>query len=128
MSEDQSRRGLRRTLAGVLAVLALAASGTVLAQPAPIHRGPYYGSADRPPPPGGQRFRDMPPEQRRQVLRDRFEALPADEQARIRERIRYEREMNGGPLTPEQRRQLRRDVLEHGREVYGPRQQPGRRE
>jgi len=70
----------------------------------------------------------MPPEERRQVLRERFESLPPEQQARIRERIRYEREMNGGPLTPEQRRQLRRDVMEHGRDVYGPRTPPPYRE
>lgn len=71
-------------------------------------------SADPP-----MRFRDMPPEQRRQIVRERWEGLPPQEQQRIRERIRYEREQSGGPLSPEQRRQLRRDVMEHGRDVYG---------
>lgn len=72
------------------------------------------------------RFRDMPPEQRRQIVRERWEGLPPAEQQRIRERIRYEREQSGGSLSREQRQQLRRDVMEHGRDVYGgPHPSPG---
>lgn len=99
-------RGVARAGAVVGLVLAVLLS-TLAAAPA---------LADPP-----MRFRDLPPDQRRQVVRERFESLPPGEQDRIRERIRYERNQGGGQLSPEQRRQLRQDIMQHGREVYGPR-------
>lgn len=39
-----------------------------------------------------------------------------------RQQERQEREGRPGRLTPEERQQLRRDIREHGRDVYRPRQ------
>ena len=69
------------------------------------------------------RLRDLPPEERRQIMRERMQSLPAAEQDRIRQQRREAREANGGqPLSPEQRQQLRRDIRDHGRDVYKPHQ------
>ena len=47
------------------------------------------------------------------------------ERQMARERIREERRVNRPPpLSPEERQQLRRDIRNHGRDVYG--QPPGR--
>ena len=72
----------------------------------------------------GPRLRDLPPDQRRQVIRERFQSLPPEEQDRLRARRREMLDSQGGrPLSPEQRQQLRRDIRDHGRDVYG--QRPG---
>jgi hypothetical protein len=108
-----SRRPVR-AIARRVARAGAAVCVAVVATLATLAAGPAF--ADPP-----MRFRDLPPDQRRQVVRERFESLPAGEQDRIRERIRYERSQGGGQLSPEQRRQLRQDIMQHGREVYGPR-------
>ena len=44
-----------------------------------------------------------------------------DNRQQFRERIREEREARGRALSPEERREIRRDIIQHGRDVYGDR-------
>lgn len=112
---------MRLALKRMLIAAAFAAAtwpALAAAQPHWPGYGPGHGGtvphADRP------RFRDLPPEQRREIARERFQSLPPEEQAQIRQRFREAREQAGGrPLTPEERQQLRRDIREHGRDLYG---------
>ena len=62
----------------------------------------------------------------RQAERERYQPLPPQGDAQVRERMR-ERRGEGGAreLSPDQRRELRRDIFEHGREVYRERPGPG---
>ncbi|MGC2520157.1 MAG: hypothetical protein WA373_13760 [Burkholderiales bacterium] len=54
--------------------------------------------------------------------------MPAQHQAPAREANRQNREApRDGRMTPEERQQLRRDVHDHGREIYRDRPGPGRR-
>ena len=104
-------RGLIARVTRICVTLALVAAHALAAQPVRHDERPD-GDVDRP------RWRDLPPEERRQIFRERFERLPPEEQARIRERFREARE-GDRPLSQEERRQLRRDIFEHGRDLYG---------
>ena len=54
--------------------------------------------------------------------------MPAQQQAPARETNRQNHEAaRDARMTPEARRQLRRDVHDHGREIYRDRPGPGRR-
>jgi len=64
-------------------------------------RGPHQGGPGRPSPPQQVPARDM-----------RWQQRDANRDAR---------------MTPEQRRQLRRDVADHGRDIYGGRPKPNPR-
>ena len=44
-----------------------------------------------------------------------------DNRQQFRERIREEREARGRALSPDERREIRRDIIQHGRDVYGDR-------
>lgn len=52
-------------------------------------------------------------QQQRELRREEFQR---------RQQERQEQEGRPGRLTPEERQQLRRDIREHGRDVYRPRQ------
>lgn len=65
--------------------------------------------------------RDQPRRFERQQQRDfqRQRELGRDEEIQRRQQERMEnREERQGRLTPEERQQLRRDIREHGRDVY----------
>jgi hypothetical protein len=80
----------------------------------------WPGHAQQQPPGGGRRgmeppMRPMPPPQRDQMpMRD----FRGDRDAQDPRR--------GGQLSPEERRQLRRDIGDHGRDVYPDRHPPQR--
>ncbi len=48
-----------------------------------------------------------------------------EERQQFRERVREEREARGRPLSPEERREIRRDIGRHGKDVYGDRPHGG---
>jgi hypothetical protein len=95
------RRAIWSSVASVLWLLAAGASAQGPDRPGGGRNGNGGG-------PGPQRM--MAPEQRPMASRD--EAAPA----------------GGSRLSPEERRQLRRDVHEAGRDIYPDRMPPGRRE
>ncbi|MEZ5613852.1 MAG: hypothetical protein R3E35_01400 [Rhodocyclaceae bacterium] len=59
-------------------------------------------------------------QQQRELRREDFlgRREPRREALQRRQQERAEREARPGRLTPEERRQLRRDIREHGRKVY----------
>ncbi len=53
--------------------------------------------------------------------RERSPLVRVADDGQLRERMRAEREARGRSLSPEERRDIRRDITQHGREVYGDR-------
>lgn len=95
------KRGARSTVvAGVLCLLAAAASA----------QGPHR-------PPAGRNAEGGGPQRMMPVQRS--EQMPAQDASTPG---------GGGRLSPEERRQLRRDVHEAGRDLYSDRMPPARRE
>jgi hypothetical protein len=92
-------------------LLIMASIATLLTAASPGH-------AQQPPPGGGRRMeppmRPMPPPQRDQTPARDFRG---DRDAQDPRR---------GQLSPEERRQLRRDIGDHGRDVYRDRRPPPR--
>jgi hypothetical protein len=91
----------------------------ILASMATLLAAAWPGHAQQPPPGGGRRgmeppMRPMPPPQREQLPPRDFRG---DRDAHDPRR---------GQLSPEERRQLRRDIGDHGRDVYRDRRQPQR--
>lgn len=96
-----TKRGVRSmTVAGMLCLLAAAAAA----------QGPHRAPAGRNADGGGPQ---------RMVPAQRSEQMPAQDALTPGA---------GGRLSPEERRQLRRDVHEAGRDLYSDRMPPGRRE
>lgn len=94
----RARRHAARSLLVAVVSLAAFAAAPVWAQG---HKG------------GGGGHRAGPPAQ--------FQPPPNARREMVRERIRDERPPGGGrPLTAEERQQLRRDIRDAGRDVYGP--------
>jgi len=93
----------RAIRAGVASVLWLLAAGALAQGPHRLQQGRNAGG-------GPQRM--MPVEQRPQQFSPRDESAGG----------------SGGRLSPEERRQLRRDVHDAGRDLYSDRMPPGRRE
>jgi hypothetical protein len=96
-----------KTLANTLAAAGLAcalAAGPAAAQPGPPAHGQGQGARDyRGPPPGQDMQRGGRPD------------APRREDYRQRESERRQQWM-----TPDDRRDLRRDIRDHGRDVYAP--------
>jgi hypothetical protein len=75
----------------------------------------WPGHAQQPPPGGGRRGMDQPAPMRPMPPPQRDQMPPRDAQDPRR-----------GQLTPDERRQLRRDIGDHGRDVYRDRRPPPR--
>jgi hypothetical protein len=90
----------------------------IMASIATLLSAAWPGHAQQPPPGGGRRgmeppMRPMPP-QHREPMRDHRGDRDAQDPRR------------GQQLSPEERRQLRRDIGDHGRDVYRDRRPPQR--
>jgi hypothetical protein len=96
-----------KALALALAAALLLPPGTALAQPGPPGQGP-------------REFRGPPPGQEMQ-RRDEWRGQGWRHDAERRDEYRQrEMERRQQWMSPEDRRDLRRDIRDHGRDVYGP--------
>ncbi|MGE5792238.1 MAG: hypothetical protein ACM36B_06085 [Bacteroidota bacterium] len=91
----------------------------IMASMATLLATAWPGHAQQPPPGGGRRgmeppMRPMPPPQREQMPPRDFRG------------DRDGQDPRRGHLSPEERRQLRRDIGDHGRDVYRDRRPPQR--